>query len=224
MRTKCRSIATFHRPIHSHWSLPWVSCAKCNISLDMVYSAFVAILVRNKVLLGVFFRVSDVGWENPPSFSLQSKQFNWNMPFFLFFYVFQRETDFCCNICNCIISSLGSNSHSKKNTKWATRHKQRSGQHTLARQKNIQNICLTQISLKKSSSLIPRDTTFKNLFFLSSLFNLLTALNVSKCVRRKGQLHQINGLMWRRQTAWHFSRHSFVRARVTRGEMRADTL
>ncbi len=22
MRTKCRSIATFHRPIHSHWSLP----------------------------------------------------------------------------------------------------------------------------------------------------------------------------------------------------------
>ncbi len=29
MRTKCRSIATFHRPIHSHWSLPlrqfWVN-------------------------------------------------------------------------------------------------------------------------------------------------------------------------------------------------------
>jgi hypothetical protein len=22
MRTKCQSIATFHRPIHSHWSLP----------------------------------------------------------------------------------------------------------------------------------------------------------------------------------------------------------
>jgi hypothetical protein len=22
MRTKCRSIATVHRPIHSHWSLP----------------------------------------------------------------------------------------------------------------------------------------------------------------------------------------------------------
>ena len=22
MQTKCRSIATFHRPIHSHWSLP----------------------------------------------------------------------------------------------------------------------------------------------------------------------------------------------------------
>ncbi len=58
--------------------------------------------------------------------------------------------------------------------------------YTIARQKKIQNICLTQISLRKSSSLIPRNTTFKNLFFLSSLFNLLTALNVSKCVRRKG--------------------------------------
>ncbi len=29
MRTKCRSIATFHRPIHSHWSLPLNTVCKC---------------------------------------------------------------------------------------------------------------------------------------------------------------------------------------------------
>ncbi len=28
MLTKCRSIATFHRPIHSHWSLPLSFCTK----------------------------------------------------------------------------------------------------------------------------------------------------------------------------------------------------
>ncbi len=98
----------------------------------------------------------------------------------------------------CLLRQLsGSNPDiSQTNTKRATRQKQRSGQHTLARQKITQKICLTQIWLKKRRSLIPRDTTFKNLFFFSSLFNLLTALNVSKCVRRKGTtIHQINGLM-----------------------------
>jgi hypothetical protein len=29
MRTKCRSIATFHRPIHSHWSLPLTESTNC---------------------------------------------------------------------------------------------------------------------------------------------------------------------------------------------------
>jgi hypothetical protein len=30
MRTKCRSIATFHRPIHSHWSLPLIKMRRWN--------------------------------------------------------------------------------------------------------------------------------------------------------------------------------------------------
>ncbi len=48
MRTKCRSIATFHRPIHSHWSLPLICMvelmlhwAQKNVTgLSLVIAAF----------------------------------------------------------------------------------------------------------------------------------------------------------------------------------------
>ncbi len=39
MRTKCRSIATFHRPIHSHWSLPLITLLgllRCIMELTVI--------------------------------------------------------------------------------------------------------------------------------------------------------------------------------------------
>ena len=50
MRTKCRSIATFHRPIHSHWSLP-LSTEKISASTNSVEISVARYQAQEKYLL-----------------------------------------------------------------------------------------------------------------------------------------------------------------------------
>jgi hypothetical protein len=51
MRTKCRSIATFHRPIHSHWSLPLTKVLMTKNWKIYSWNFFLLFLIRNCNLL-----------------------------------------------------------------------------------------------------------------------------------------------------------------------------
>ncbi len=68
MLTKCRSIANFHRPIHSHWSLPLM---RVNVGLIMLsactgrYLVHVFLFLIGRQVLGHFFRYKPllpIGW------------------------------------------------------------------------------------------------------------------------------------------------------------------
>jgi hypothetical protein len=51
MRTKCRSIATFHRPIHSHWSLP-LSCKGLRLDAHRPTMLLVYIYLKEELFRG----------------------------------------------------------------------------------------------------------------------------------------------------------------------------
>jgi hypothetical protein len=54
MRTKCQSIATFHRPIHSHWSLPLTMVFKVLVTLRYSVLKIIRVNAEKTKYLGKF--------------------------------------------------------------------------------------------------------------------------------------------------------------------------